>query len=243
MERLFDILQIPESCRIGKRLTKKQFIENFQLSSSEKKILSSDVESITLEYFLSKDTINIHPYVDEERDYSEVAFVKVEISNPAKLKQIANIIQNIPHLLIVIFVYEQRFCIDIAPKRINKADSSKLVVEENYFTEWIDMDTLTEQESAFLETLSIEHHPFTDFYAFYNSYLAKIVAFNAARYTGELRTTEVSREVLDEIHRLEAQINEQKNKIRKEVNFSDRVTLNIELKKLTDKLQSLKKQL
>ena len=172
-----------------------------------------------------------------------MAFVKVETSDPGKLKQIANIIQNIPHLLIVFFVYGQNICINIAPKRINKADSTKLVVEENYFTEWIDMDMPTEQERAFIDTLSLKHHPFTDFYAFYNSYLDKIIAFNAAKYTGVLRSTEVSRELLDEIGTLETQIGELKNKIRKEVNFNDKVALNIKLKQLNTKLQSLKEQL
>ena len=57
MEALFDALEISESCKIGKRLTKKQFIENFQLGSSDKKILSKSVENITLEYFLSKNTM------------------------------------------------------------------------------------------------------------------------------------------------------------------------------------------
>jgi hypothetical protein len=243
MDALFDRLHIPDSCKIGKRLTKKQFLENFRLNSSEKKILTNDVESITLEYFLSKHTINIAPYSDEERDYSEVAFVKVEISNPSKLKQIATIIQNIPHLLIVFFIHEQRCAVNMAPKRINKADSTKLVVEKAYFTEWIDLENTTPQQMAFLDTLAIEHHPFTDFYAFYNSYLDKIITFNATKYTGTLRPEGISRELLDEIEKLEAEIQELKGKIRKEVNFNDRVRLNIVLKKATDRMNVLKEEL
>ncbi len=243
MEELIGALQIPDSCKIGKRLTKKQFIENFSLNSSEKKILSSDVESITLEYFLSKHTINILPYCDDDRDYSEVAFVKVEINNPVKLKQISGIIQNIPHLLIVFFLYGQSVCVNITPKRINKADSTKLVTEDSYFTEWINLEDVSAPEREFLDTLAIGQHPFTDFYAFYNSYLDKIIAFNAAKYTGILRSTEATREILDEIGRLETRIGELRNKIRKEVNFSDKVTMNIELKKMSDRLTTLKEEL
>ena len=62
MGSLMQALHLPDSCKIGKRLTKKQFLENFSLNSSEKKILSSDIEGITLEYFLSKQSINILPY-------------------------------------------------------------------------------------------------------------------------------------------------------------------------------------
>jgi len=72
-------LKIPATCKIGKRLTKKQFLENFSLKSNEKKILKEDIQSISLEYLLNKHNINIAPFVDEENDYSEIAFIQVEI--------------------------------------------------------------------------------------------------------------------------------------------------------------------
>ena len=96
---MIENFNIPNSCKVGKKLFKKQFLENFSLNVNEKKILSEMVDSITLEYLLNKDNINILPFIDEEKDYSEIAFVKVEILNQEKLKQIAHIIQNIPYKL------------------------------------------------------------------------------------------------------------------------------------------------
>jgi len=240
---LLQNLNIPSACKIGHKLYKKQFSENFTLYINEKKTLANDIESITLEYFLNKDNINIAPFTNDENDYSEIAFIQVEILNQKKLKQIAAIIQNIPYPLIVLFRDENLICFNATPKRINKNDSTKLVVEESYFTEWIDLQNITKLEQDFMQSLEIQNHPFTDFFSFYNSYLDKIIAFNASKHSGTLNITDLSKEILQEIDTLEAQISDVTSKIKKETNIRDKVNLNIELKKLTEKIIALKVKL
>ena len=242
-QELIHNLKIPSECKIGKRLTKKQFLENFSLKSNEKKTLSSDVESITLEYLLNKDNINITSFIDEDNDYSEIAFIKVEILNKDKVKAIATIIQYIPYPLIVFFAYKNEFIINISPKRINKNDSTKLVVEDSYFTKWIDFETSNNIELDFIKSLEIQNHPFTDFLSFYNSYLDKIIAFNASEYSGSLSVNETTKEILEQIALCEMQISELKSKIKKETNFNDKVNMNIELTKMKNRVNDLKEKL
>ncbi|MEA1982701.1 MAG: DUF4391 domain-containing protein, partial [Campylobacterota bacterium] len=227
-------------CKINRKLFKKQFIANFSLNANEKKIISEDVENITLEYLLNKDNINITPFNDEDNDYSEIAFIRVELLSTKRLKKLSNIIQYIPYPLIVVYADENNVCINISPKRINKNDSSKLVVEESYFTEWVDLDDSTEIEQAFLESLEIKNHPFTNFFEFYNSYLNKLIAFNASHYSGSLEQGEDTRELLREIQEVESNISDITSKIKKETDIRDKVNLNIELKKLNVRLESLK---
>ncbi|MDO9206697.1 MAG: DUF4391 domain-containing protein [Sulfuricurvum sp.] len=240
---MIDSLGLPLACKISRKLFKKQFIENFSLNINERKVLSDHVESITLEYLLNKDKINILPFVDEERDYSEIAFVQVEITDKSKFKPVASIIQNIPYPIILFIVFENFFMLNISPKRINKGDSSKLVVEESHFTDWIDLENPSQLETAFIESLGAKNHPFTDLYAFYNSYLDKLIAFNASKHSGTLSVNEDTKAILEEITTHEAKIIEFKNKIKKETNFNDKVNLNIELKKVNDRLNTLKGKL
>lgn len=242
-KELLKNLKIPSSCKIGRRLTKKQFTENFPLKATEKKILSSDIDGITLEYLLNKDNINIATFKDEENDYSEIAFIRVEILNQGKLKQIATIIQYIPYPLIVFFIFEDSVCLNISPKRVNKNDSTKLVVEDSYFTKWIDLKASTKIERDFIDSLEIQNHPFTDFLSFYNSYLDKIIAFNASDYSGNLTVNEDTKAILDEIANYEAKVSELKNKIKKETSFNDKVNMNIALKKIKDNLTNLKSKI
>lgn len=239
-QELLQNLNIPLTCKVGRKLFKKQFTENFSLSVNEKKILKDDIESITLEYLLNKDKINIIPFVDEEHDYSEIAFIKVEILNVNKLNPIVNIVQNIPYPLIILLACGNKVCINISPKRINKNDSTKLVVESSYFTKWIDLENVDKLEFDFIKSLEIQNQPFTDFSSFYKSYLDKIIAFNASEYTGNLDSGDNTRELLEKIQDVEAKIAEVKSKIKKESNFRDKVNMNIELKNLSDELKKLK---
>lgn len=240
---LLQNLNIPSSCKICKRLTKKQFMENFALKAHEKKLLSSEVENITLEYLLNKDNINIAPFQDEENDYSEIAFIKVDILHKEKVKAVSTIIQYIPYPLIVVFTYNNEVCINISSKRINKNDNTKLVVVESYFTKWIDLQNNSRIEQEFLNSLKIQNQPFTDFLSFYNSYLDKIVAFNASQYSGTLNVNEATKEILEQIASYEARISELKSKIKKETNFNDKVNMNIELKKMKNRVNDLKEKL
>ncbi|PHS56963.1 MAG: hypothetical protein COB17_07970 [Sulfurimonas sp.] len=240
---LLDKLNIPVSCKINRKLFKKQFIENFLLNATEKKIISEDIENITLEYLLNKDKINIAPFNDEENDYSEIAFIRVELLSTKRLKKLSNIIQYIPYPLIVVFADENKICINISPKRINKNDSSKLVVQESYFTEWIDLDNSSKIEQEFLESLEIKNHPFTNFFEFYNSYLNKLIAFNASQYSGTLEQNEDTKKLLREIQEVESKINDIISKIKKETDIRDKVNLNIELKKLNERVENLKGKL
>lgn len=243
MEDFFNSLSIPESCFVGKKLDKKEFIENFSLNSNDKKILSKDIDRITLEHLLNQNTINISPFTDEDKDFSEIAFIKVKISNLDKLKSINNIIQQIPYPLIVFYIYENQLAMSICPKRINKSDNSKLVVEEEYFSKWLNFNNLNEIEKTFLNNLNINKHPFTDFLAFYESIIDTIIAFNASKYTGTMNASKDTKKLLAKIENIEIKIAEIKNKIKKETNFNDKVNMNIELKKLNDTLKDLKEDL
>lgn len=243
MEDFFESLNFPASTYVGKKLDKKEFLENFSLNINDRKLLSQNIDRITLENILNQDTINITPFLDEERDYSEIAIIKVKISNKEKLKSINNIIQQIPYSLIVFYAFQNEISLCLSPKRINKADSSKLVVEEVHFSKWIDFSNLTNIDKSFLQSLSINNHPFTNLLAFYESFMDKLISYNASIYSGTFSISKDTKMILENIQKTEAQIIDIKNKIKKETNFNDKVNMNLELKKLNDKLKSLKEDL
>ena len=240
MEDFFESLNFPINTVVNRKLDKKEFLENFSLNINDRKLLSQAIDRITLENILNQDTINISPFVDENKDYSEIAVIKVKISNKEKLKSINNIIQQIPYSLIVFYIYENEISLCLSPKRINKADSSKLVVEEVNFSKWIDFSNLTNIDKSFLQSLSINNHPFTNLLAFYESFIDKLISYNASIYSGTLSISKDTKQILENIKKIEAQIIELKNKIKKETNFNEKVSFNMELKKLNDSLKDLK---
>ncbi|MDN5060713.1 DUF4391 domain-containing protein [Aliarcobacter butzleri] len=243
MEIFFESLNFPTNTIVSKKLDKKEFLDNFSLNINDRKLLSQGIDRITLENILNQNTINISPFIDENKDYSEIALIKVKISNKEKLKSINNIIQQIPYSLIVFYIFENELCLCLSPKRINKSDSSKLVVEEVHFSRWIDFENLTNIDKTFLQSLNINNHPFTNLLAFYESYIDKLISYNASIYSGNFLISKDTKQILENIQKIEAQIIEIKNKMKKETNFNEKVNMNMELKILNDKLKDLKEDL
>ncbi len=236
-------LNLPSSTSIERKLFKKQFLDNFSLTSNEKKILSECVDSITLNNLLNKDSINILPFKNETHNYQEIAVISVEINNQKKSKEIANIILHIPYPVVLILIYKEQIQINISPKRLNITDVTKLVLEEQYYTNWIDTNNLTELSSEFLSSLDSINHPFTNFKDFFTSLIKSIIAFNASEISGKFESKEDTRVLLQDIKNIEAIIQDTKSKIQKETNFNDKVKLNIDLKTQKDKLEKLKEKL
>ena len=236
-------LNLPSSTSIERKLFKKQFLDNFSLTSNEKKTLSESVDSITLNNLLNKDSINILPFKNETHSYQEIAVISVEINNEKKSKEIANIILHIPYPVVLILIHKEQIQINISLKRLNITDVTKLVVEEQYYTRWIDTNNLTELSSEFLNSLDSINHPFTNFKDFFTSLVKSIIAFNASEISGKFESKEDTRLLLQDIKNIEAIIQDIKSKIQKETNFNDKVNLNIDLKTQKDNLEKLKEKL
>ncbi len=98
------------------------------------------------------------------------------------------------------------------------------------------MDNITNIEKEFIKSLDIHNQSFTNFLFCYTSYLDKILSLNASKFSGTLNINNDTdtKTILDDIPKIDIQIAELKSKIKKETNFSDKVNLNIEVKKRTD---------
>jgi hypothetical protein len=240
---ILECFNIPASAKATKKL-KTYLLEKYPLKSNDKKILKKHTKTIILHYILNQSKINISKYEDKERKYIEIYFIVIEITSKDKIKQISNIIQSIfQKPIVLIFQYENSISLNIAPKRVSKVDASKLVTKELHFTSWIDLNNTTPIEQEFLEKLDIKNHPFTNFYDFYTSYVDLTISFNASKFSGKLEQKNNSKELLEQIQTLQSAINDTMSNIKKEDNIRAKVNLNIELKKLQEKMEEVKSEL
>ncbi|MFW5908454.1 MAG: DUF4391 domain-containing protein, partial [Desulfosalsimonas sp.] len=58
---LYRKMGLPKHCLVGKRVYKKLFYVNADLTAGDKKALQADVETIYWQYALKPDTIQIQP--------------------------------------------------------------------------------------------------------------------------------------------------------------------------------------
>lgn len=244
-------LGIPKSCELDKPVFKKLFLDNGNLDATDKRALREDVDKIRWLYTLKPNTINIAKYEDKNREYLEVAILQIDLTNPKRLKRIADFIQKaIPYPLVLIFSYEKRFCMSIADKRINQADRQKWVVEDIWTTEWINTLRPDDKQVQFIEDCNIKNLSFANFHAFYQDLKDRVIALNAANQTGryilngkDKVKTETRIDSLREIERLELAKVELKNKVKKEKQMGRQVELNSKVHLLNQQIKDIKNSL
>ncbi len=251
IEGFYQNMAVPESCTLGKRIYKKQFYENGQLNAADRKAFVEDIDGIEWRYTLKPSTINISKLEDETHEYLEVAILHVLLTVIERSARIAAAIQKaIPYPVLIIFVCGDRLALNAAEKRINRADSNKIVIENVHDTGWISLDTPEPWQTDFLADFRVTNFSYRNFFAFYQDMVQRIVALNCAVHTGRysLRTetggSGVDRlQALRHMEKLQQERNETRNKLKKEKNLGTQARLNTRVKQITDRIEAIKQEL
>ena len=184
----------------------------------------------------------------------------VELSNAVNSKNIyrrvAHFINRaIPYPLVILFTCEedgaQNLSLVLADKRINQADKEKWVIEDSIHSYWINLASVSAAEISFLESLKINNLPFTNFFAFYQALIERLVAIKCAEHSGDFSLEKTGRlnekasstarlDRLRELERLESQRSEISNKLKKIKQMGKQVELNTQIKKINDEIANIK---
>ncbi|TVO90728.1 DUF4391 domain-containing protein [Shewanella algae] len=211
-EAFLEGLNVPNSCVLNKPLFKKMFQEHADLDAKDKKALKDDVDKIRWLYTLKPSTINIAPFSDDLRDYGELAFLYVELSNTKSAERIGRLINRaIPYSLVIFLVHseskiiedgtaeigeqdsnvrekqhnaKEQLAICLADKRINKADQAKWVIEDALISPWLGLCSKSESEQAFVNSLNFTGLPHSNFWQFYQAFMCRIQALQCAEVSG-----------------------------------------------------------
>lgn len=245
MNSLIKKLDIPDKATVNKTLYKKLFYENGNLNKPETKVFTENIDKIIMWYSFTEDTINIRPYKDEVREYEEVAVIQVIINDKSKANRIGDIIQrSIQYPTIIILTIGNEIQINCALKRINKADNSKITIEEITRTTWLDIENLSEIEKDFVSSLSLNQLSFANFYRFYMDIFNRIFLLNFSQYAKDYKILftkdlEKIKETQYMINILDVTLESFRKEIKIEDNFSKKVNLNVSIKVLEEKKKGL----
>ena len=167
-EELVDSLGIPESCKLDKPVFKKMLLDTEVLDGADKTALKDDVEKIRWLYTLKPSTINIAPYSDDDKEYTEIAVLQVGLTSTKRQKRIATFFNKaIPYPLMLLFTFSkdgvEQFSLSLADKRVNQVDKEKWIVDQVLETEWVELSNKNsrQEQVSFVDSLKIEGIPFT----------------------------------------------------------------------------------
>lgn len=251
IETIYAGMAIPEACQLGRRVYKKQFMENAAMGTADKKAFNEDVDTVYWQYTLKPTTIPIQPYEDAEREYLELNILQVNVRNDRRTKRLAELIHRvIPYPMLLLFYGQEQVALTAADKRINRADSDKIVVETVYDTGWLPLAEPTSWQADFWADFCVPNFSYQNFYAFHQDMVRRIVALNRAAYTGQyILASKKLLSVAEQMHKLaqmeqlEQEQTQIRNKLKKEKNLGTQVQLNVRMKQLADQIAEIKSTL
>ena len=259
IKAFYEKMMIPDTCKLGKKVYKKLFLENAKLTTGDKNALQQDVDNILWQYTFKPTTIPVQPYEDDNREYHEVALLQVSLKKENRVGRLWEMIYRaIPYPLILIFCFSdhpsqadhQKCLMSLADKRFSHADREAIVAEEFVATPWLDLLRPTENQVRFLESLDVSTWPHTHFFVFYRAAVERVVALACSDYTGAFTVnkkeglSEGKRlELLRQITKLGQEKCEVENRLKGEKNLGNQVRLNTERKHIKDRMDIIKSQL
>jgi len=189
IDKVYDHLKLPESTFLGTRITKKMLIDNNELSSNDKKLVTDVIQSIEWRNTLKPDTVNISIYVTDTVEYLEVAVIRVVLKADKKHKdRLTNITKLmhtlIPYPVVLLVELQDELAISLADKRINQADKTKLVIEHIYNSDWLHPEKLSANENDFLNDFSLVSVSSLNYFELYQDFISMLIGLKASRISG-----------------------------------------------------------
>ncbi len=228
-----DAVGFPDSGRIDKKIFKKAVYENAGLFKKQIEVIKNEINDIRWLYVLKPGTINIPVLKNEDFDYEEIQIIGITLKDDKKKDVVASIIQKcIPYPVILLIEHEQKLAVSVASKRINKADVSKSVIDEEYITNWISACA----GDAFIQSLKPEKLSFKSLYEFYEDVIDRVKLFLLCDYKDDFnyekkKVTARLFAVYQKIKELEESKRQLQRQIKKETDFAKKVKMNVDIKK------------
>lgn len=152
----------------------------------------------------------------------------------------------IPYPMLLVFTLNNKIQLFTAHQRTNLAAPSRNTIEEFIFTDWIDLDNLTNKDKRLLEGLEIKKLSHLNYYRFYSDIVDRLIIYNASKLVDGYikgKTAAEVKEIYDNIVEIDKEIDVLRSNIKKEIQLNLRVELNIQIKKLEQRRAGLLERL
>jgi len=248
LKTLMEIFNLPPKARMQKRMPKNTFYRNAEFSKQEVKTFVDKIQSIQVIAILNSGSLRVAPFVNEDYNISDIAYLLVELKDKGQEEKVARIIHAaIPYPLLMIFCYRQEVRFSTALKRLNKNDPTSVVLGGINISPWVDPIYPLPVQKAFLASLALKTLPFDNLYRLYLAldnriYLTGVIDLIGVYPSPEANVNEVQ-EMLNKIDELEKTINTLNTAMKRETSFAHKMEHHVQIQQLQQQLDALITQL
>ena len=249
-EDLITALGLPPAALVERRVPKKLLLENGAPTTSDRRLIAEGVDSIVWVAALKPATVGIPAFVDEVREYLEIAVISVIVRNAAKPARLTNLVhRSIPYPVLLILSDGRQVGLSAVHKRRSLGEAGKVVLDDEGV--WVAIDDAADDQwlPDFLEALALSRMPGVSMLTLYQAWIDTLVALVAARLTGSFRLlpsatlASARRTATVEYARNEAEMRRLRKLAARETQVSRQVELNQQLAHLRAALSETRTKL
>jgi hypothetical protein len=249
-DEILTALDLPISCRLDRRVPKKLLLENGAPTAADKRRINEGIEEFFWIAALKPTTIGVPEYLDAEREYLEIAVLRLIFRTGAKATRLLELVHRaVPYPLILIAEQTGQIGISAAHKRWAQNEAGKTVLDGEIVSADCDGARDAGYLPAFFAALALGRQPLASLYTLYQGWIDILLALKAARVTGvfglsaDTDHAAVRREALREYARLDAEIARLRAAAAAEKQMPRQVELNMEVKRMEAALAVAKEKL
>lgn len=245
VQDLIAALELPASCRVDQRISKKLLVENAAFTAADRCNITEGIEETQWIAALKPSTTAVPEYQDEAREYLEIVVLHIMLRQNAKVARIAELAHRaVPYPILLLLTAQDKLTLSMAHIRRAQNEAGKMVLDgEPVAVTLTDQLALPDIFQAFLHALSITRQPRENVRALYQGWWDTLTDFQAAQVTGIFIKSQTEEQAaaryasLLACRKLEQQITSLRSAAAKEKQLARQVALNLEIKQLQAKQQ------
>lgn len=230
-------LRLPEATRIEQRIAKTLLIEHGAPTAADRRRINDGIERIDWMAALKPATVGIAAYRDTEREYLEIAVLRVALKPTAKAvpRLIELLHRAIPYPVLALTETGDQPLLSTAHLRWSQGETGKTVLDGDVLA----VAAPPEDDrfaTPFADALALDRQPRGSLRSVYQGWIDTLLALEAARVTGRFEPfVDAARRTqrdaaLRECARLDTEIARLRAAGKKEKQMARQVALNLELK-------------
>lgn len=249
-DEILTALELPINCRLNRRIPKKLLLENCAPTAADKRRINEGIEEFFWIAALKSTTIGVPEYRDKEREYLEIAVLRLVLRAEAKTTRLLELVHRaVPYPLILITEQTGQIGISAVHKRWAQNEAGKTVLDGEIVS--TDCDGVEDAGflPAFSANLALKRQMHASLHALYQSWVDVLLALKAARVTGVYRlatnadAAAARQDALRECARLDAEIARLRTAAAGEKQMPRLVELNMKIKCMEADLAAVRTRL
>ena len=235
----FVALALPFDALIDRRVPKTLLIENSAFAAGDRRRIQEGIQELRWLAALKPATVGVAEYRDAEREYLEIAVLKLDLRPAARGERLVELVHRaVPYPVLLIAWRDGAPELSLAHKRRSLSEARKTVIDGEIVAGRIHSDSAAGLVTAFRDALALARQPRDTLQALYHGWIDTLQAFRAATITGTFclpvtAAAAADREAALRDHQcLGARIATIRSAASKEKQMSRRAEMNMELARL-----------